>query len=433
MATGMNTRTAVATVALACLNLTAIALQEESDPVPFPAGELLIASAGSGAVSAYDEGGGTLPQPVTGLSSPQGLAFAPDGTLFVSDADSNLVLVTDASGSVLGTLGGDSPLADPAGLAFGPDGSLHVASAGTDSVLVFGRDGAFAGEIGAEDGLSEPWGLALGLDARLRVASRGTDRIAVFDASGALVDELDAAGALDAPLGLCLDGDGLLWVASSGNDTVLALDGEGAVVHAFDGDGMLDAPCDLAFGPDGLLYVSSSGSDRVLALDAAGHVARTIGEDGGAAGPRGLAFAPFLFKATLKARLQRPGEPVAHVSAKAIVSYAPGRPDLGVRLKDPLGPLAVAWDSDTWVLHGALARSADGKLLRLGATQSGAAAALQGTSAVHLRLKGRQELVPAMPALPARFRLKGAKGDFQRSGPNGIATGRLRTGAAIKP
>ncbi len=430
----MNTRTAVATVALACLNLTAIALQKEADPELFPSGELLIASAGSGAVAAYDEGGGTLPQPVTGLMLPQDLAFAPDGTLFVSDSGSDLVLVTDASGAVLNTFGSGTPLADPCGLAFGPDGALYVASAGTDSVLVFDREGVLSGQIGAFDGLQQPWGLAFGPDGRLCVASRGDDRIAVFDPSGAFVDEYDAEGALSEPLGLCFDGDGTLWASSSGNDLVFALDSAGSVVHSFDGDGLLQQPAGLCFGPDGLLYVNSSGNDRVIAFDADGAVVRVLGADGSALAPRGLAFTPFLFKASIKGRLTRPDQKSEKFSAKAVVSYAPGRPQLSVRLLEPDGPLAQSWQSDTWILNGLLATSGtDGKTAVLGALQVGAAAAQEGTTAVQLKLRGKLVSQPDAPTLPARFLLKSGSGDFQRSGPQGIATGTLKTGSLIKP
>ncbi|HTE04807.1 MAG TPA: NHL repeat-containing protein, partial [Planctomycetota bacterium] len=384
----MNTRTAVVTVALACLNLTAIALQSEDDPALFPAGQLLVASPGSGAIAAYDEGGGTLPQPVTGLQSPQDLAFASDGALFVSDADLDLVLVTDAGGTVLDALGGDSPLSQPAGLAFGPDGALFVASAGTDSVMSFDRSGAFRAEIGAADGLVAPWGVAFGPDGRLHVASSGSNLIAIFDPSGTLVDALDGGGALNAPTGLCFDGDGALWVSCAGNNRVLALDGQGAVLHSFDGDGQLDAPAGLVFGPDGLLYVACTGSQHILALDAAGHVIRVLALDGSAEAPRGLAFAPSLFKATLKGRMARPGEKDLKFSSKAILAYAPGSAGWSLRLLDADDALAAAWSSDTWVFHGRLAQAGPGaKVAVLGALQLGAASAQEGLTAAQLHLK----------------------------------------------
>jgi DNA-binding beta-propeller fold protein YncE len=429
----MNTRTAVATVALACLNLAAIALQTESGPALFPAGQLLVTSAGSGAIAAYDAGGGTLPQPLTGLHSPQDLAFAPDGALFVSDAASGQVLLTDADGKVLDTLGPDSPLVAFIGLAFGPDGALYVASSGTDSIDVFDRSGQFTDELGTNADLDQPWGLAFGPDGRLYVASTGSNSVAVLDPSGALLETFNAKGDLLAPLGLCFDGDGTLWVSSSGNNTVLAFDGDGNVLHTFDGQGQLDTPAGLIFGQDGLLYVNSSGNDRVLAMNSAGHVLRVYGLDGSAPAPRGIAFAPYLFKATLKGRLAHSGSKDLKFSSKAIVSYVPGRPQWSVRLTDPSDALAAAWDSDTWILRGRMADLANGKGSILGTMQLGTTASQRGLSAAQLTLKGKFQAVPGAPNLEQVFVPKSLAGDFHRSGPTGLAVGTVKTGAQLKP
>lgn len=428
----MNTRTAVATVALACLNLTAVALQFESEPVLFPGGQLLIASAGSGAVGAWDTAGQTLPQPVTGLLVPQDLAFAPDGSLYVSDSGNNLVVVTDASGEVLGTVGGDSSLSEPGGLAFGPDGSLYVASTGTDNVLVFDRQGEFASQIDAD--LNAPWGLAFGPEGRLYVADTGADRVAVLDPSGTLVEELDGGGQLVAPMGLCFDGRGLLWVASSGNDTVVALDADGDVVTVLEAGIEMQTPVGLCFGPDGLLYVNSSGNDRVVAFDAEGAIVRVMGIDGSALQPRGIVFAPFLYKATLKGHVQPPGAKAAKFSAKAVVSYTPGRPQLVVRLLDADDVLVSAAGSDTWILNGLLAEPAPhSKHSVFGARQMGAAASYAGFPAAQLRISGKSKSVPGADTLPPLFHVGSASGNFQHAGPQGIMTGTLKTGALIKP
>jgi DNA-binding beta-propeller fold protein YncE len=429
----MNTRTAVATLAFAVLNLTAIALQDEDDPVPFVAGELIVVSAGSDALSAFDAEGVALPQPLTGLTAPEDLLFAPDGTLFIADGGSDLVLIVHAGGGLLDTVGAGSGLSSPTGLALGPDGALYVGSSGTDSVLVYDRAGTLVQEVGEFDGLSQPWGLAFGPDGRLYVASTGTNTVLAFDPSGTLVGELDGGGALNVPLGLCFDGAGNLWVASSGNNLVVAMHMDGAVVATFDGGGALDMPTGLAFGPDGLLYVSCTGSDRVVALDGTDTVVKILGEDGGMTVPRGLAFAPHLFNATLKGVLQIPGLEPQKFTAKAMLASTPGRPEIGVRLLDPEGALAAAWDSDTWMLRGFLSQeSAIAKVRSFGGEQVGGGAAHAGLVTLQLDLKGKLDK-PDDITQPLRFLLKSAGGSFQRSGPEGIATGKLKTGSAIKP
>src|SRR5713101_7931762 len=82
-----------------------------------------------------------------GLARSQGLAFGPDGNLYVSSQESQSVLRFDGkTGAVLGAFvpAGSGGLALPMGLVFGPDGSLYVCSFGTSSILRYdGRTGAF--------------------------------------------------------------------------------------------------------------------------------------------------------------------------------------------------------------------------------------------------------------------------------------------------
>src|SRR5207302_1031446 len=64
-----------------------------------------------------------------GLAHSQGLAFGPDGNLYVCTQDSQSVLRFDGkTGAVMGAFvpTGSGGLALPMGLAFGPDGNLYV-------------------------------------------------------------------------------------------------------------------------------------------------------------------------------------------------------------------------------------------------------------------------------------------------------------------
>ena len=61
----------------------------------------------------------------------QGIAFAPDGTIYVSDGFNNRIVRYSASGQFLGILVDDPNhvnLYGAQGLAFGPDGMLYVGS-----------------------------------------------------------------------------------------------------------------------------------------------------------------------------------------------------------------------------------------------------------------------------------------------------------------
>jgi hypothetical protein len=78
---------------------------------------------------------------------PRNLAFGASGDLFVSTTTNSIVRFNGSSGASLGTFitPGAGGLTNPAGLAFGPDGSLYVSSTGSHSVLRYnGTTGVFS-------------------------------------------------------------------------------------------------------------------------------------------------------------------------------------------------------------------------------------------------------------------------------------------------
>ena len=86
-----------------------------------------------------------------GLIGPRGVAFGPDGSLFVASFNTNQVLHYDGStGAFLGTFvaAGDHGLNLPRDLVFGPDGNLYVGSFGSGDVFRYnGSTGAFVDDF----------------------------------------------------------------------------------------------------------------------------------------------------------------------------------------------------------------------------------------------------------------------------------------------
>ncbi|MHC4992023.1 MAG: hypothetical protein ACYTGC_13705, partial [Planctomycetota bacterium] len=96
-----------------------------------------------------------------------GLAFGPDGHLYVASSNSSSILRYDGrTGDFVDAFvpAGSGGLGFPVGLAFGPDGNLYVASFSNSRILRYdGTTGAFQGMLTnlAALGLSGPLGLRI--------------------------------------------------------------------------------------------------------------------------------------------------------------------------------------------------------------------------------------------------------------------------------
>lgn len=109
-----------------------------------------------------------------------GVAWVPDGTLFVSDEGNHRVLVFDAQGSLLATVGSEGAslglFRRPKGVAAGALNYLYVADRDNKRVQKFDAFHNAVLAAGASLGLEQPTGLAL--DAGfLYVADRKTNRV----------------------------------------------------------------------------------------------------------------------------------------------------------------------------------------------------------------------------------------------------------------
>ena len=157
-----------------------------------------------------------------------------DVFLYVSSDDTNNVLKYDGeTGAFVRKFARRGGLIEPEGIAFGPDGNLYVSSRSDEVLRYDGEKGKFIDVFASGHGLVDPAGIAFGGPGDdLFVSSGLTDdgrgnQILRFDgttgAFEAVVDPANAAG-LDDPEALVFGSDGLLYVASTpeqGNGEVL--------------------------------------------------------------------------------------------------------------------------------------------------------------------------------------------------------------------
>ena len=133
------------------------------------------------------------------FSFPQGIAFAPDGTLLVDDSGNDrierfslqagnssatLVATYGQSGSAVGDLN------TPTGIAVAPNGTIWVADTLNNRIQSMTTTGfwtAYAKPVGSTMPFNIPWGVTVAPDGNIWVSDTGNNRLVSMDTSGNLI------------------------------------------------------------------------------------------------------------------------------------------------------------------------------------------------------------------------------------------------------
>ncbi|MCB9897213.1 MAG: NHL repeat-containing protein [Planctomycetes bacterium] len=317
------------------------------------------------------------------------VAFAPDGTLYVTALPTAKVHVFDTHGNLVRQLGEGLTNFFPVSLAFGPDGEVYVGSSvGDEPIHVFDHDGQLVRKYGPVGGVNIT-GLAFDQGSHLFASCHLVDVVKELDPSGKLVRNI-GVGVLSDPRGLAFGPDGLLYVASSGSDRVIAFDQHGAVVKQL-GVGVLDKPVAVTFGPDGRLYVSSHSSNAVVRFDTLDESSETLSfGTGELRGPLGLTFVPTRIATKLRGLLGQDGVPLANERETAVLSIPSSGPRLMIEFADTSGTLTASFGSPWAVFQGFQSFDQTDDTIRMEyGVQIASEPSVDGTASLAAALRGR--------------------------------------------
>ncbi len=243
------------------------------------------------------------------LSTPQGIAVAPDGNIYVGDPRNNRVQAFTPEGRFIRELKSKQQYENyfkPAGIAVAPNDLIYVADRGHDRVQEITPEGRFIRDWGKDVGNYgiSPSGIAVAPDGRIYVTDYVYDCVQVFTPEGRFIEmwgkEGTGEGEFNRPRGIAVAPNGNIYVTDTNNHRVQVFLKDGRFNRTFGslgtGEGEFRLPHGIAVAPDGLIYVTDTFNHRVQVFTTGGSFIGMWGREGSGDGefsfPLGIAVTP---------------------------------------------------------------------------------------------------------------------------------------------
>jgi hypothetical protein len=284
------------------VSLTPLEKQGAGHVGPDTSYNLFVADETGNDVTVYDHALNLIPsQTITGLHSPDSLAFDSSGNLYVSNATANDV--TRYFGTTLNltiSSSGKCPIKDPVAVAVGAAGSIYLANAGNNTVNIYNSDGTCSQVLTTQQGIGKPQAFAFDISDNLWVANGATSSHplgTVTEYTGFPPNKVLAttiASDMGDPKALAFDSADNLYVANYNAGTVWEYTAGTYPPLKQWGIGDFSHPNALVFDHLGNLYVSSGGNNKVFGFTPAAAIYKILGLTSKSAikDPVGLAIGP---------------------------------------------------------------------------------------------------------------------------------------------
>jgi DNA-binding beta-propeller fold protein YncE len=249
------------------------------------ASNIWVADSKNGRIQKFDAQGnyvGGIDRSAAQLNEPWSLAVDRDGTVFVADTWNHRILVFSAALSFVGTWGvpainpnpNEFELFGPREIAFAPDGSLWVSDTGNKRLINYAKDGKALGTFGSAGSgpgqFNEQVGIAFDRAGNLYVADTWNGRIQKLGSGMAPIGQFPAPwtsqGVVDKPYLAVLD-DGRIVASDPGNGDLLLYASTGAQGGKWHPGG-ISKPLGLAAWPGGGFAFTDAGTNQLQIVPA---------------------------------------------------------------------------------------------------------------------------------------------------------------------